>query len=134
MKSRIVGKNYYNQLKTLLSKCYCPLTGIAVSAVIVTDKGVFEGVNYEDTICSLSMCAERCAIYAAIPHGMRKIYEVHILSPLGGITMCAVCRQLAWAFGDQNTRVYTYNLKTKGRKETTLGQLLPDATVLVRSN
>lgn len=127
----ISSKNYYNELKKLLSKCYTPLTGVCVSAIIVTDKGVFKGVNYEDAICSLSICAERSAIYAALSHGMKKIYEIHILSPKAEITMCGACRQLAYSFANNNTKVYTYNLRKKTRKETTLGKLLPSSTVLV---
>lgn len=129
-KKTTLGKNYYQQLKKLLDKSVCPLSGVAVSAILVTDKGVFSGVNYEDLVCSLSCCAERVAYYCGIVHDMRHIYEVHIMSPKNGMSMCGACRQLISTLASKDTKVYSYQLKTGRRTELTLGQLLPKAPLL----
>lgn len=126
------GKNYFKELKTLVPNAVRPLTSVYVTAIIVTDKGIFKGVNYENTICSLSMCAERTAIYGAIAYGMKRIYEIHILPSLPGMTMCGACRQLALSFSTDSTRVYTYNRTTGSRTEMLLGQLVPKATLLAK--
>lgn len=119
------GKNYFKELKALRERCNVKLTGVRVTAILVTDKGIFEGVNYENIICSLSQCAERTAVYAGVTKGMKKIYEVHVLPAIPGMTMCGVCRQLVYSFGGDNIMVYTYNSQTGKRTVCKLGQLMP---------
>ena len=132
-KKIIKGKNYYKQLKQLLNNCVTNLTGIGVAAILVTDKGPFPGVNFEHSICSISMCAERVALYGALPYGINKIYEVHILSRLNGMSMCGACRQAVSAYADKDCRVYSYIYATGGRTECTLGKLLPEAPLTVKN-
>lgn len=122
------GINYYQQLKKLLKNAHGTYSHINVAAIIVTDKGVFKGVNYEDCINSLSVCAERNAIFNAVTNGMKEIYEIHIISDYPNIEMCGVCRQLALSFMKLTNKVYSYDLKTGKRWSTTLGQLMPKAT------
>ena len=124
------NKNYYKELVALHKYANNNLTSVTVSAIIVTDKGVFKGINFEDAVCSLSICAERNAIFNAITNGMKKIYEIHLLPTLKGLSMCGACIQLAYSFGGPNIKVFNYDLKTKKRTQTTLGKLLPEAAIV----
>jgi len=124
---KLLGVNYYADLKKLLKNSICLYSDVAVSAIIITDKGLFKGVNYEDSVLNLGICAERNAIFNAITNGMNDIYEIHILSNLPNIEMCGACRQVAGSFMDPKGKVYTYDLATGKRKVTTFGQLLPKA-------
>lgn len=126
------GKNYFKQLVALRERCCTKLTGVRVTAILVTDKGIFEGVNYENIICSLSMCAERTAVYAGITKGMKKIYEVHLLPAIPGMTMCGSCRQLVYGFGGDEIKIYTYNSQNGTRTVCKLGQLMPKATLIAK--
>ena len=119
-------KNYYKELVALLNYSVSRLTQIKVAAIIVTDKGLFSGVNFEDLICNLSVCAERTAIYGAIAHGMKKISEVHILGSKPYMWPCGLCRQLISSFGTSKTKICVYALGAKTPKVSTLGHLLPN--------
>lgn len=109
------NKNYFKQLKALLSKALASISKVKVASIIVTDKGVFKGVNYEDPVFSLGICAERNAIFNGITNGMKKIYEIHVLSSLGGtkLHMCGACRQVALEFANAKTKVFVYNMDGK---------------------
>lgn len=109
------NKNYFKQLKALLSKALANISKVKVASIIVTDKGIFKGVNYEDPVFSLSVCAERNAIFNGVTNGMRDIYEIHVLSSLGEtkLHMCGACRQVALEFSSEKTKVFVYNLKGK---------------------
>lgn len=120
-------KKYYLQLKQLLKKAHAPLTGVKVAAIIVTDKGEFKGVNIESAVCSLSICAERNALFNAITNGAKEVKEIHITSNIEGINMCGACRQLFVCWTKPTTKVYSYSLKTGKATIDTLGQLLPKA-------
>lgn len=130
MKSKIQGKDYYKELKDLIKTCSCKFTNVFVTAIIVTDKGVFGAGNYENIIPTLSMCAERMAIYQGIRRGITKIYEVHILSSATKINMCGVCRQFVSTFATPNTMVYVYDLPSGKRKSYKFGQLLPKPALI----
>lgn len=120
------SNNYFNELRALTKFSVNKLTNVFVAAIIVTDKGIFNGVNYEDIIPALSICAERNAIYSGITKGMKKIYEIHILSPYKDMSMCGVCRQLASNFTTNKTMVYVYDIKTGKRSKTPFSKLLPN--------
>ena len=126
--------NYYKQLKALLKNSSCEFSKIAVAAIIVTDKGIFKGVNYEDSVNSLSICAERNAIFNGITNGMKVIKEIHLLSNKSNMTMCGACRQVASSFASKSTMVYDYDYKTGKVKATNFGQLLPNATFLAKND
>ena len=123
--------NFYRDLVLLLKNSVAPFSKINVAAIIVTDKGVFKGVNYEDAICPESICAERNAIFNAVTNGMKKIYEIHIISNVTNITMCGACRQVASSFSNSSTKVFTYTKnKPNHIKVTFLDKLLPNKPIL----
>ena len=122
--------NRYKQLRQLINKAYAPLTSVKVAAILVTDKGDFKGVNIENIVCSLSICAERNALFNAITNGAKEVKEIHLTSTQKGISMCGACRQLLTSWAKPSTKVYVYNLKTGKHSLDTLGQLLPKAAII----
>lgn len=126
-KKIMLGKNYYTDLKKLLPFANSKFTNVKVAAIIVTDKGVFKGVNYEDPILNLGICAERNAIFNAITNGMKQIYEVHLFSNIDKITMCGACRQLLSTFIKPTGKVYIYHYKTGKRNVKCFKEYLPFA-------
>ena len=129
--SRHEKNNFYKDLVFLLKNSIAPFSKINVAAIIVTDKGIFKGVNYEDIICPESICAERNAIFNAVTNGMKKIYEIHIISNVANISMCGACRQVASSFSISSTKVFTYvKNKPNYMKITFLDKLLPSKPIL----
>lgn len=121
------SKTFFAELKKLLPNSRCELSGVKVAAIVVTDTGIYKGVNYEDPVCSLSICAERNAIFNAITNGMKEIYEIHILSSVAktqGLHMCGACRQVASNFMKTNGKIYLYTLDGR-RKEYKFGDVFP---------
>ena len=125
MKKVTLNKNYFNELKKLMKYASRTLTNVSVAAIIVTDKGIFKGVNYEDIVCSLSICAERNAIYNGITNGMSEIYEIHLITSRNDLTMCGACRQLASSFTTDKANVFVYHTKTGKCTKTPFKRLLP---------
>jgi cytidine deaminase len=129
--SKKIKNNFYNDLIHLLKKSVAPFSKINVAAIIVTDKGIFKGVNYEDPVFPVGICAERNAIFNGITNGMKKIYEIHIISNIVNISMCGACRQVASSFSIPSTKVFVYTKnKLNSRKVTLFNKLFPNKPIL----
>ncbi len=78
---------------------YAPYSGLSVGAAVLTDKGIFTGVNVENASYGLSMCAERTAVFNAVAAGARTITAVAVA---GGnqepLPPCGACRQVLAEF------------------------------------
>lgn len=116
-----------NQLLSLANKyikfAYAPYSGVRVVAVLVTDKGIFTGVNIENASYGLTMCAERVAIYKAVSEGSKKFYLMLIYSPDIKPYPCGACRQVMAEFFEKNTKIIVSDGNT--HEEFTLANLLP---------
>jgi len=76
-------KDIYERLIELLDYSYSPYSGFRVASIAVSKGGErFEGVNVESASYSLTICAERSALFRAISAGVEagEIEEVHILA------------------------------------------------------
>ncbi|MFO7447706.1 MAG: cytidine deaminase [Ignavibacteriaceae bacterium] len=71
-------------------------SGFHVGAAILTDDGkVFLGCNIESSSYSLTICAERTAIFKAISEGERKFKAIALASDHPDfISPCGACRQV----------------------------------------
>ena len=107
-----------------------PFTNYQVGAALKTSDGqTITGCNIESAISSLSVCAERAAIFTALAAGHRSFSEIAVATKDGG-TPCGVCRQLIWEFcgdikvyvSDEKNNVTTHQMK----------DLLPHAFTLKR--
>jgi len=88
---------------------------------------MYSGTNIENSSYSLTICAERAAIFAAISDGNRTIdkiaiacVDVAISDPPNMRFPCGACRQVLAEFASPDTLVLI-----DGWGETTLGDLLP---------
>ena len=109
-------------------RAYAPYSKYKVGAAIRTRRGkIHSGANVENASYGLTVCAERCAVFAAVAAGDTRDYEA-IAIVIDGPELpspCGACRQVLWEFSP-DTRVL---LATTGglRRATTLRELLPDA-------
>lgn len=105
---------------------YCPYSGYAVGAAVLADDGrIFDGCNVENASYSLTMCAERVALFKAVSAGARGITAVCVYSPGGKMPYpCGACRQALKEFAED-----AEILVSDGEKDAvmTLKELLPQA-------
>lgn len=91
--------------KTLVNKAFeakknalPPYSHFHVGAALLTeDDKVYLGCNIENSSYSLTICAERTAIFKAISEGERKFKAIAIASDSPDyITPCGACRQIIY--------------------------------------
>ena len=81
-------------------KAYAPYSEFRVGAALLCSNGdVFTGANVENAAYSVTCCAERVALYAAVVAGRRDFAAIAVTSDSEGITApCGVCRQALYEF------------------------------------
>jgi cytidine deaminase len=93
-------KKEYRELAEAAQKVkansYAPFSKLRVGAALLsTDGQIFTGCNIENSSFSLTICAERVAIFKAISHGASKFKAIAIVSDdLGFTHPCGACRQV----------------------------------------
>jgi cytidine deaminase len=87
----------------VLEKSYSPYSHFRVGAAIRTENGsVFTGTNIENASYSLTICAERVAIFKAISEGHRSFTDLAIASSSETpVFPCGACRQVLFEFSPQ---------------------------------
>lgn len=112
-----------------LSRSYAPYSKLSVAAAVVDDDGrIFTGVNVENASYGLTMCAERVAIFNAIAAGAKKLRSLALVATSSAPVMpCGACRQVMAEFFDPSALVYSGRSTGTEYKESTVGELLPDA-------
>ena len=113
--------------KEASKNAYCIYSNFKVGACVLTSTGkTFKGCNFENSSYGLAICAERCAVGAAIVNGETKIVAVAIYSPnTDNCYPCGACRQVLNEFKDNDIDVIT---EEKGElKVTKLSYLLPES-------
>jgi cytidine deaminase len=107
-------------------RAYAPYSNYRVGAALRTTSGrVFTGVNVENAAYPTSICAERTAVFKAVSEGERDFEIIAVVTDNGG-SPCGSCRQVLAEFG-LKTLVVLADGGGKVIKETTVGDLLPDA-------
>lgn len=114
-------------------RAYAPYSGYKVGAAIRTKRNkLYSGANVENASYGLTICAERCAVFAAVAAGDVAGYDAVavVIDDVVLPSPCGACRQVLYEFAP-DMRVI---LATTGglRKATTLRELLPDAFVMER--
>jgi cytidine deaminase len=105
---------------------YAPYSNYAVGAAVLTESGkIYDGVNVENAVYPLTMCAERVAIFKAVSQGEKSFQAIAVVTRNGG-TPCGSCRQVMAEFGT-DTVVLIADLNGKLLNEYTVANLLPDA-------
>lgn len=107
-------------------KAYAPYSKYQVGASLLTQSGeIFDGVNVENAVYSMTICAERNAIFQAVAHGHHKFQAIAVATDNGG-SPCGSCRQVLSEFGPE-IEVYAVDSNGEVVIETTVRNLLPDA-------
>jgi len=107
-------------------QAYAPYSGYRVgSAVLCSDGTVFSGCNIENASYSLTICAERTAVFKAVSEGRKDIVSIAIYVDADQLfPPCGACRQVLAEFNPKIPIVYG------NRQEfriSDLEQLLPGA-------
>ena len=113
-----------------LRNAHAPYSLYRVGAAVLADGGkIFAGCNIENASYSLTMCAERVAVGAALAAGNKNIRAVAVVS--AGPEMpwpCGACRQVLVEFAKDDAPVLVaIRGHLRAAEHTTLGALLPHA-------
>lgn len=107
---------------------YAPYSHYLVGAALLTVSGrVYDGVNIENAVFPLTICAERTAIYKAVSEGERNFVAMAIVTDNAG-SPCGSCRQVMAEFG-LDMVVIVANSEGVVRWEKTVGELLPETFI-----
>src|SRR5215470_12780920 len=91
---------------------HAPYSKFDVGAALLTSDGkIYTGCNIENSTYSLTMCAERVAIFKAVSEGSREIVKIAVDADTENLTPpCGCCRQMIWEFASEETTVIMANL------------------------
>lgn len=105
---------------------YARYSNYTVGAALLTSSGeVFTGVNVENAVFPLTMCAERSAIFSAVSAGQREFEAIAVVTRDGGMP-CGSCRQVLAEFG-VDVRVIIADPAGKVHMVASVADLLPGA-------
>jgi cytidine deaminase len=109
-----------------MERAYAPYSGFRVGAAVETTEGrVHGGCNVENASFSVTICAERVAIGAAVTAGGRGLRRVYVCSSSAEpVPPCGVCRQALSEFG-ADLEVISEGMDG-GIRTWTLADLLPE--------
>ena len=107
------------------AKAYAPYSRFAVgAAVLMEDGSIHAGANVENCIPSLSVCAERNAMAAAVSAGLRQPQALAVITEMSPPARpCGLCRQTLAEFA-RDLPILVVNPGGE-RQETSLAELLP---------
>ena len=78
---------------------YAPYSRFPVGAAVLADAAIHDGANVENASYSLSICAERNAIFQAVAHGARRIDAICVYTPTQAAAKpCGACLQVIREF------------------------------------
>jgi len=108
-------------------RAYAPYSGFKVGAAVETGSGtIYGGCNIENASYSLTICAERVAIFKALAAGEREVTALAIVSEPGA-PPCGACRQVLAEFAPRPEEVTVVVVNGRGEERRfTLAQLLPE--------
>lgn len=85
-----------------------------VSAILECGDGkLYSGVNIETSSPGAGICAERCALFAAMADGYKKenFKRIYLLNKTENIiTPCFVCRQALTDYCNQDIEIVSFNI------------------------
>jgi cytidine deaminase len=121
LKQRLINKAIDAQ-----KGAYAPYSHYAVGTAVLTDSGeIFDGVNIENAVYPLTICAERVAIFKAVSRGHRAFSAIAVVTKNGG-SPCGACRQVMAEFGLDTVVLIADSIGTL-RQTITVADLLPNA-------
>lgn len=96
------------QARAAAEKAYAPYSGFRVGAALLCGDGnVFTGCNVENASYSLTICAERNALFQAVNAGMKEFYAIAIYVDSDELfPPCGACRQVLAEFNPEMQILY----------------------------
>jgi len=108
-------------------KAYAPYSGFPVGAALETEEGeVYTGVNVENGVNDLSICAERVALFKAISEGARDFSRLAVVCEGEYCKPCGACRQTLMEH-EPDLKVLMGNLEGEYKEVELNKDLLPEA-------
>lgn len=116
--------NLLSLAKEAVARARAPYSGFRVGAALLTAGGdAFTGCNIENPSLTLTMCAERVALFKALSEGHTSFTAMAIVSADGRYCYpCGTCRQLLWEFAPG---LVLFLGSEKGIRKLALDELLP---------
>ena len=125
--------NLFVHARSASENAYSPYSGARVGACVVDEKGnIYSGCNVENASYSLTQCAERNALVAAVNAGVRpgSIHTVLIYATgFDVLAPCGACRQFMSELLADDAEVISCHSETEYRSWS-LKELLPDPFIL----
>lgn len=92
----MTDENLFAAAREALKHSYSPYSNFRVGAALLAKSGkVYTGCNIENSSFSLTVCAERTALFKAISEGETDFSKILIVSDADDfITPCGACRQV----------------------------------------
>ena len=104
---------------------YAPYSQYLVGAALLGKSGrIYTGCNVENAVYSVTICAERTAVFKAVSDGEKEFVAIAVATENGG-SPCGSCRQVLREFGKDITVLIADAVGNV--RETTVGELLPDS-------
>jgi len=109
-RSKILSKELIKAVKQSVKADYAPYSKTRIGAgVLCKDGRIYTGSNIENSSYSLTMCAERIALFKALSEGKKKFQLLLVYSPqIDFILPCGACLQVISEFAP-NLMVVTMN-------------------------
>jgi cytidine deaminase len=119
-----IKQDLIQKAKAASEKAYAPYSKFKVGAALLSKSGkVYLGCNVENASYSMTICAERNAVFQAVAAGEKEFEAIAIYADSElAFPPCGACRQVLAEFASDLPVIFANNNEVK---ETDLSDLLP---------
>lgn len=109
-----------------MKNSHSPHSKFKVGAALLSAKGsIYQGTNIEFDAYTLTVCAERSALFNAVSNGEKNFKKIAIVTNTAGFKFpCGLCRQALVEF-NPDLEIFLLN-KNKKLRKIILKELLPE--------
>ena len=120
------NKSLIDSAINAMQNSHCPHSGFRVGAALLASSGtIYAGTNVEFDAYSLTICAERSALFSAVSNGDKEFIRIVISTDTENFKFpCGLCRQALVEFNPE-LEIILVN-KEKQQKIIKLKELIPN--------